>query len=153
MKSKKRINANIKVYLILISCLGALGATIISILYGPILDTDPNQGQISSSPSIIHSSNVDFGSVNGRIINSVGSPIEGATVHVYKHTGLDNLVDKNEGYSASALTGVDGSYELTNLPSGVYKLTVTYPDGGVQAIENYAVWPSSSSSYVIKELK
>ena len=44
----------------------------------------------------------------------------------------------------------DGSFVLDSLPSGVYKFTVTYPDNTVYTLDNYAVWPSSSSSYTIK---
>ena len=53
-------------------------------------------------------------------------------------------------YFSSLVTKSDGSYVFTDVPSGVYKFEVTYPDNTVQTIDNYAVWPSSSSSYDIK---
>jgi hypothetical protein len=54
------------------------------------------------------------------------------------------------GYSSSAIADSDDSFVLDSLPSGVYKFTVTYPDNTVYTLDNYAVWPSSSSSYTIK---
>ena len=84
-------------------------------------------------------------------MGSDGSPVDGASLIVYKHMGLIDSVDKNAGYSTSVTTESDGSYSFDGLPSGVYKFTVTYPDSTIQTINNYAVWPSSSSSYVFKE--
>jgi hypothetical protein len=64
--------------------------------------------------------------------------------------GLIDSADKNPGYSASISTNSGGAYLYEGLPSGVYKFTVKYRDGDVQTIDSYAVWPSSSSSYVFK---
>ena len=94
---------------------------------------------------------IDLGNVNGLVTSSDGLPISGASVHVCKHTGLIDSADKNPGYSTSIIIKSDGSYSFNSLPSGVYKFTVTYPDGVVQTIDNYAVWPGSSSSYVFEE--
>lgn len=140
---KKLVDTRIAVYVILISCFGIFTAIMISMLYGPIIVTGPSLSPLSP-PSY-----VDFGSADGFVMSSDGSPVAGATVQGYKHTALANSADKNVGYSTSVLTEVDGSYELSGLPSGVYKLTITIPDGAVQSIDNYAVWPSSSSSYNI----
>ena len=92
----------------------------------------------------------DLGSVNGFVISSSGLPVSGASLLVYKHMGLTGSADKNPGYSSSVTTNSDGAYSLNDLPSGLYKFTVTYPDGVVQIIDNYAVWPSSSSSYTFR---
>ncbi len=92
----------------------------------------------------------DLGSVNGFVIGSSGLPVSGASLLVYKHMGLTGSVDKNPGYSTSVTTNSDGAYMINDLPSGLYKFTVTYPDGVVQIIDNYAVWPSSSSSYAFR---
>jgi hypothetical protein len=54
----------------------------------------------------------------------------------------------NAGYIDYVIIESDGSYSFAGLSSGVYRFTVTYPDRVVQIINNYAVWPSSSSSYV-----
>jgi Carboxypeptidase regulatory-like domain len=93
---------------------------------------------------------IDLGSVTGFVTSSDGLPISGALIQVYKHMGLIDSADKNQGYSTSVITESDGSYSFNDLPSGLYKFTVTYPDGVVQTIDNYAVWPSSSSSYIFK---
>lgn len=89
----------------------------------------------------------DLGSVNGFVISSSGLPVSGASLLVYKHMGLTGSADNNPGYYSSVTTNSDGAYSLNDLPSGLYKFTVTYPDGVVQIIDNYAVWPSSSTSY------
>ena len=75
-------------------------------------------------------------------------PIDGASIVAYKIMGLTNSAYKNAGYSTSAATESDGSFVLSNLPSGVYKIIVTHPTGAIQTIDNYAVWPSSASSYI-----
>lgn len=90
----------------------------------------------------------DLGSIMGFVRSSDGLPIEGASVVIYKHMGLIYSADRNAGYIEYVITESDGSYSFDGLPSGVYKLTVTYPDRVVQIIDNYAVWPSSGSSYV-----
>lgn len=61
--------------------------------------------------------------------------------------GLTGSADNNLGYSTSVTTNSDGAYMLSDLPSGLYKFMATYPNGVVQTIDNYAVWPSSSTSY------
>jgi hypothetical protein len=53
---------------------------------------------------------------------------------------------KEGGYTANSFVTADDSYSF-NVPSGVYKITVAFPDGTNQMVENYAIWPSSSSSY------
>jgi hypothetical protein len=136
------LNTTNTVFIILITCLGITSAILVSIAHGPIIFTAPS---LSFPPS-----SVDLGSVNGFIMSSNGLPVGGASVHVYKHMGLIDSVDKNVGYSASIMTDSDGSYLFDGLPSGVYKFTVTYPNGVVRTIGNYAVWPSSSSSYIFK---
>ncbi|MGA9934689.1 MAG: carboxypeptidase-like regulatory domain-containing protein, partial [Nitrososphaeraceae archaeon] len=94
---------------------------------------------------------IDLGRVNGFVTGSDALPVDGASIVVYKHMGLIDSADKSAGYFTSAITGSDGSYSFNSLPSGVYKFTVTYPDATIQTIDNYAVWPSSSSSYVFRE--
>jgi hypothetical protein len=142
-RTSRHDEKKLAVYVILISCFGMFTAIMISILYGPITVTGPSLSPLSP-PSY-----VDFGSTDGFVMSSDGSPINGATVHGYKHMALPDSADRDVGYSTSVLTDADGSYKLSGLPSSVYKLTVTYPDGAVQSIDNYAIWPSSSSSYNI----
>jgi Carboxypeptidase regulatory-like domain len=125
-------------------CLGIGSIIAISSIYRststPILSPQ-------SSEEIISPLGTDLGSVNGFVMSSDGLPISGASVLVYKHMGLTGSTEKNLGYSTSVTTNSDGAYLFNALPSGLYKFTVTYPNGVVQIIDNYAVWPSSSSSY------
>ena len=79
-----------------------------------------------------------------------GLPVSGASLLVYKHMGLTGSADNSPGYSTSVTSNSDGAYTLNDLPSGIYKFMVTYPNGVVQIIDNYAVWPSSSSSYAFR---
>jgi carboxypeptidase family protein len=141
-----KTNIHLTILVILISCLGAFTGIMISGLYGPIIFITP----LSSGEKVTPTADIDLGSVNGYVISSDGLPVGGASVAVYKQMGLANSADKNLGYSTSAITGSDGSYIFDDLPSGVYKFIVTYPDNTIHTLNNYAVWPSSSSSYDIK---
>jgi len=152
---------------ILISCLAVITVVVVFAMYGtmlftspmpmPTIDpgfTSPSRGSLSLSSGEIASTNpipyTDLGSVNGFVMSSNGLPLDGALVVIYKHMGLANSADKSAGYSTSVMTESDGSYSFNSLPSGVYRFTVTYPDAVVQTIENYAVSPSSSSSYIFR---
>jgi hypothetical protein len=119
----------------------------ISELYGPIIFMAP----FSFKETVTPTSDKDLGSVKGFVIGSDGSPVDGASVVAYNQMGLINSEVKNVGYSSSVVTNSDGSYLFTGLPSGVYKFEVIFPDNTIQKLDNYAVWPSSSSSYDIKE--
>ena len=145
---EKRIVAkDCTVVVILMILAGSFGfATTVAIpaMYRSSIFTNP----LSSEEVAPTTPNVDLGSVNGFVTSSDGLPVSGATVHVYKHMGLIDSADKNAGYSTSVTTESDGSFVLRDLPSGVYKITVIHPDGAIQTIDNYAVWPSSGSSYV-----
>jgi hypothetical protein len=59
---------------------------------------------------------------------------------------------KEGGFTGNSSVTADGSYSF-NVPSGIYKITVAFPDGTNQMVENYAIWPSSSSSYDFQYLK
>lgn len=141
-----KLNNGLKVLVILISCLGAYTVIMISELYGPDIFIFP----FPSKETVTSTSDIYLGSVNGIVIGSDGSPINGASVSIYKQMGLIDSAVKNAGYFSSLVTKSDGSYVFTDAPSGMYKFEVTYPDNTVQTIDNYAVWPSSSSSYDIK---
>lgn len=141
-----RLNTGLTVIVVLISCLGAFTVIMISELYGPTVSITP----FSSKETVRSSSDIDLGSVNGFVIGSDGSPGDGASVVVYRQMGLIDSAVKNMGYSSSVVTNSDGSYVFAGLPSGVYKFEVTYPDNTIRTLDNYAVWPSSSSSYDIK---
>ncbi|MGB7662775.1 MAG: hypothetical protein WBL67_08575 [Nitrososphaeraceae archaeon] len=66
----------------------------------------------------------------------------GASVTAQKELGIINSVVKEGGYTTNSFLTVDGSFSI-KIPSGVYQI----PDGTNQIIENYAVWPSSESSF------
>jgi Carboxypeptidase regulatory-like domain len=135
------------VLIILISCLGAFTVIMISELYWSSNFITP----FSSKETVTSMSDIDLGSVSGFVIGPDDSPVDGASLVVYKQMGLiiDSAV-KNAGYSSSVVTKSNGSYIFDGLPSGVYKFEVTYPDYTIQTLDNYAIWPSSSSSYDLK---
>jgi Carboxypeptidase regulatory-like domain len=135
------------VLIILISCLGSFTVIMISGLYGPNIFMAP----FSFKETVTFTPDKDLGSVKGFVMNSDGLPVDGASVVAYKQMELFNSEVKNAGYSSSVVTNSDGSYLFNDLPSGVYKFEVTFPDNTIQKLDNYAVWPSSSSSYDIKE--
>jgi Carboxypeptidase regulatory-like domain len=135
----RRLNSDTVILIILSSCIGVVVAIIVPLTPGftpPLSSIEP------SLPA------TDFGSVVGFVMSSDGVAIEGASVAIYKHMPLIYSADKNTDYIDYVLTESDGSYSFDNLPSGVYRFTVTYPDRVVQIIDNYAVWSGSSSSHV-----
>jgi hypothetical protein len=135
------------VLIILISCLGAFAVIMTSEQYGPNIFMAP----FSIKETVMSTPDKDLGSVKGFVISSDDLPVEGASVVAYKQMELINSEVKNIGYSSSVVTNSDGSYLFNDLPSGVYKFEVTFPDNTIQKLDNYAVWPSSRSSYDIKE--
>jgi hypothetical protein len=134
-----RLNTDTVILIVLTSCIGVATAIIVSLMPG--FTPPPSSTETSLSTT-------DLGSVSGFVMSSDGLPIEGASVVIYKHMGLIYSADKNAGYIDYVLTESDGSYSFDGLPSGVYRFTVTYSDRVVRIIDNYAVWPGSSSSYV-----
>jgi hypothetical protein len=133
-----RINADTVTLTVLTICIGVATAIIVSLMPG---FAPPSSSTETSLPT------TNLGSISGFVMSSDGSPIEGASVVIYKHMGLIYSTDKNAGYIDYVLTESDGSNSFDGLPSGVYRFTVTYSDS-VRIIDNYAVWPGSSSSYV-----
>jgi Carboxypeptidase regulatory-like domain len=134
----RRLNFDTAILIILTSCIGVVTTIIVPLMPGFTL---PLSSTGLSLPA------ADPGSAAGFVMSPDGVPIEGASVIIYKHMPLIYSVDKNAGYIDYVLTESDGSYYFDDLPSGVYRFTVTYPDGVVQIIDNYAVWPGSSSSH------
>ena len=134
-----RLNTETVILIVLTSSIGVVTAIMVSLTP----EFTPPPSSIETSLSIR-----DLGSVTGFVMSSDGLPVKSASVVVYKHMGLVNSADKNARYIDYTLTKSDGSYSFDGLPSGVYRFTVTYPNSVIQIIDNYAVWPSSSSSYV-----
>jgi hypothetical protein len=139
----QKLNRQVTIFIILIGCLGAATATLIAITYGSSTLMTQFSSELTASPL-----SRDLGSISGFVTSSDSIPVEGASIVAYKNMELVNSADKNPGYSAAIPTEFDGSFVLSDLPSGVYKITVTHPNGAIQTIDNYAVWPSSGSSYV-----
>lgn len=84
------------------------------------------------SISMAQHSSIDFGTLEGKVIGPTGLPAVGAFGNSRKRLGSYN----NSGV----------------VPSGVYKIRVAFPNGTSQIIENYAIWPSSSSSFDFKHI-
>lgn len=139
-----RLNRRAIIFIILVSSLGIATATLISIAYGSSFMT-PFSAFLGSTSSPLTR---DLGSVSGFVTSLDSTPVDGASIVAYKNMGLTNSAYKNAGYFTSVATESDGSFVLSDLPSGVYKITVTHPTGAIQTINNYAVWPSSASSYI-----
>jgi hypothetical protein len=101
------------------------------------------------SISMAQHSSIDFGTLEGKVIGPTGLPAVGASVIAEKDLGVMTSVVKEGGYMSNSFVKIDGTYSF-NVPSGVYKITVAFPDGTNQIIKNYAIWPSSSSSFDFK---
>ena len=102
----------------------------------------PNTNIFPPSSSILRQTS-DYGTLNGEVTGQ--SAAVGGSVTVYKNAGLVDSVEKSAGYIENAVISPDGHF-VFKLPSGVYRITVVYPDGKDQIIENYAVWPGSYTS-------
>jgi hypothetical protein len=106
---------------------------------------------VHQSISMAQHPSMDFGTLEGKVIGPTGLPAVGASVIAEKDLGVITSVVKEGGYTANSFVKIDGTYSF-HVPSGVYKITVAFPDGTNQIIENYAIWPSSSSSFEFKYL-
>ncbi len=135
----RRLNTDTVNLVILTSCIGVVTAIMVSLIPGFTPPSSSTETSLSAT---------DLGSVTGFVMSTDDVPIEGASVIIHKHMGLIYSADKNAGYIGYVLTESDGSYSFDDLPPGVYRFVVTYPDKVVQIIDNYAVWPGSSSSFV-----
>lgn len=109
-----------------------------------LIELNPAKEAIKATSS--PTTNADLGEVNGLVTGQTGLPVKGALIVAYKQMGLIDSVEKSGGYSAKSLTPDSGHYSF-DLPSGVYKFTISYPDGKTQVLPNYAVWPSSVSEH------
>jgi hypothetical protein len=146
----KKNNNNINNYKTIIYTLTAIAG--IAIITGFILSggTFPNiNTQSSSSPVSSQASPADNGRVSGQVTGPFGLPAVGASVIAYKQDGLPSSIEKSPGFTTNSIIPVNGQYAF-NLPSGLYRITVAYPDGKNQIIDNYAVWPGSDTSLDLK---
>jgi hypothetical protein len=144
-------NYNLLIYSI-VGIIGAIALTEFIISGGMLPNASIEGGALSSSSSLPTSTSTpslpstDFGKVEGYINGPTGLPAVGASVIAYKERGVIDSVQKEGGFTANSFVSIDGKYSFS-LPSGLYRLTVAYPDGTNHVITNYAVWPGSSSSF------
>lgn len=110
------------------------------------------QSSAPQSISAVPQTSIDFGTLEGKVLGPTGLPAIGASVIAQKELGVITSIVKEGGFTANSSVTADGSYSF-NVPSGIYKITVAFPDGTNQMVENYAIWPSSSSSYDFQYLK
>jgi hypothetical protein len=104
------------------------------------------QSSASQSISGVPQTSIDFGTLEGKVLGPIGLPAIGASVVAQKELGVVTSTVKDGGFTANSFVTADGSYSFS-VPSSIYKITVAFPDGTNQMVENYAIWPSSSSSY------
>ena len=89
----------------------------------------------------------DIGQLSGSVTDKSGQPIEDASVVIYKYGGMINSIDRQGGYTSVTSSDERGMYSFGALHHGVYNIKITYPNEIVSTIENYAIWPSSISSF------
>jgi hypothetical protein len=114
-----------------------------------LITTGLETSELSTSLTSVHVPPSDIGIMDGKVLGPTGLPAIGASVIAHKELGVINSAVKEGGFTANSFVTVDGTYSL-KMPSGIYRITVAFPDGSNQIIENYAIWPSSSSSYDFK---
>ena len=104
----------------------------------------PNTGIFFPTPSSIIRETSDYGIINGEVTSqsAAAAATSGGSVTVYKVSGLVDSAEKSAGYTENSAISHDGHF-MFKLPSGVYRITVVYPDGKDQLVNNYAVWPGS----------
>lgn len=138
-RSKNRLisNSSYKTTIYALIAIAGVASLVNLIVSGGIMMPDTNI--IPPSSSILKQIS-DYGTLNGEVTGQ--SAAVGASVTVYKIAGLVDSVEKSAGYTENSVISPDGHF-VFKLPSGVYRITVAYPDGKDQIIENYAVWPGS----------
>ena len=146
----KKNNSNSNNYKTIFYTLTAIAG--IAIITGFIISggTFPNintQSSLSSSATSLTSA--DIGRISGQVTGPFGLPAVGASVIAYKQDGLPSSIEKSPGFTTNSIILVNGQYAFS-LPSGLYRITVAYPDGKNQIIDNYAVWPGSDTSLDLK---
>jgi hypothetical protein len=110
------------------------------------------QSSAHQSISAAPKTSIDFGTLEGKVLGPTGLPAIGASVIAQKELGVITSIVKEGGFTGNSSVTADRSYSF-NVPSSIYKITVAFPDGTNQMVENYAIWPSSSSSYDFQYLK
>lgn len=86
---------------------------------------------------------LDLGIISGHVTGPLGLPAVGASVLAHKVQGLPGTDQAFPDYTTNSIVSVDGNY-VFNLPPGVYRITVSFPDGTNHVVGAYAVWPGSA---------
>lgn len=151
LKEEERNLRHYKNYNLLISIIVGIIAAIALIRFvirGGILPNATSERGTSLCSNSLPTSlpSTDFGKVEGYVTGPTGLPAVCASVVIYKERGVIDSVQKEGGFTANSFVSINGKYSFS-LPSGLYRLTVAYPDGTNQVITDYAVRPGSSSSF------
>jgi hypothetical protein len=91
----------------------------------------------------------DIGIISGRITGPLGLPALGTSVIAHKIQELPGTEQILPDYTINSIISVDGKYSF-NLPAGVYRITVAFPDGTNHIVNTYAIWPGSAHTLDFK---
>jgi hypothetical protein len=92
------------------------------------IDEAGNSGSAPGTASVIEENS--GGEVRGRIVDSSGVPISGATVELF---------DKDGSMVATYTTGHDGTYIFTGVPPGIYTIKVAKSGYETETIEEFSI--------------
>lgn len=121
--------------------LGIVGAIALAgfIISGGLLPNVNNAATLVSSRSSLPPV---LGAIQGYVGGPGGLPAIGATVIAHRIQVLPGNDQRLPDYTTNSIISIDGKYSF-NLPPGVYRFTVAFPDGTNQIVSSYAVWPES----------
>jgi hypothetical protein len=134
-KSKSKTSRTVIYTIIGAVLLIALGSYIVS---GGLL---PNVNKNTISVPSFQISGL--GAVSGQVKGPLGLPAIGSTIIAHKIQGLPGTDQRLPDYTVNSIISVDGKY-IFNLPPGVYRFTVAFPDGTNHVVNGYAIWPGST---------
>jgi hypothetical protein len=103
----------------------------LSLIAYPTVEAPSSQTSERRTTSITRQPSFDLGTTEGKVIGPTGLPAIGASIIAEKEGGVITSVVKEGGYTANSFVTVDGTNQI---------------------IKNYAIWPSSSSSFDFKYL-
>lgn len=98
--------------------------------------------QVPSAALEVHTANGDAdtgvnasltvgGSITGRVTDTAGDAVSGATVEVQELDGSDIAIPGDTGASISSSTNSSGAYSVGGLPAGTYAVYVVSPTGAL----------------------
>jgi hypothetical protein len=107
----------------------------------------PNVNKNATPASSIQISHLS--SISGRVTGPLGLPALGTSVIAHKIQELPGTEQVLPDYTINSIISVDGKYSF-NLPAGVYRITVAFPDGTNHIVNTYAIWPGSAHTLDFK---